>query len=157
MLECTCEQILQFAPVSVMLIDAEGVITFVNDWHLAHFAKGKWDRDRFIGKKIQELPGIVSAGVSDDIRAILDGRTIHLEAFYTDACSGGQSAYQNLRGTPIRRDGKVVGGIVIRDYLSCGVFPASFRGVSAICPQRSTGPTLILRRPAARESSVRWA
>ncbi|MEA5090836.1 PAS domain-containing sensor histidine kinase [Solidesulfovibrio sp.] len=115
MLECTCEQILQFAPVSVMLIDAEGVISFVNDWHLAHFAKGKWDRDHYIGKKIQELPGIVSAGVSDDIRAILDGRTIHLEAFYTDACSGGQSAYQNLRGTPIRKDGMVVGGIVIRE------------------------------------------
>ncbi len=110
-----CEQILQFAPVSIMLIDAEGTITFVNDWHLANFARGKRDRDFFIGKKLHELPGILSAGIAEEVRSILDGKTIHLEAYYTDECSGGQSAYQNLRGTPILSDGKVAGGIVIRE------------------------------------------
>ncbi len=110
-----CEQILQFAPVSIMLIDAEGTITFVNDWHLANFARGKRDRDFFIGKKLHELPGILSAGIAEEVRSILDGKTIHLEAYYTDECSGGQSAYQNLRGTPILSNGRVAGGIVIRE------------------------------------------
>jgi len=115
LLTANCEQILQVAPVSVMLIDAEGVITFVNDWHLANFARGKRDRDFFIGKKLQDLPGIVSAGLAEDIRSILAGRTIHLEAYYTNECSGGQSAYQNLRGIPVREGGRIVGGIVIRE------------------------------------------
>ncbi|MHC1787973.1 ATP-binding protein [Solidesulfovibrio sp.] len=110
-----CEQIIQFAPVSIMRIDAEGVITFVNDWHLANFARGKHGRDYFIGKKLQQLPGIVSAGIGDDIRRILAGETIHLEAVYTDACSGGQSAYQNIRGTPVVEEGRVRGGIIIRE------------------------------------------
>ncbi|WP_428560176.1 MAG: response regulator [Solidesulfovibrio sp. DCME] len=115
MLNQNCEQILQVAPVSVMLIDAAGVITFVNDWHLANFARGKRDRDFFIGRKLQDLPGIVSAGIAEDVRSILAGHTVHLEAFYTDECSGGQSAYQNLRGIPVMEDGRVAGGIVIRE------------------------------------------
>jgi PAS domain S-box-containing protein len=115
MLTRNCEQILQHAPVSIMLIDAEGSITFVNDWHLSNFARGKRGRDFFLGRKLQDLPGIVSAGIAEDVRSVLAGRTIHLEAFYTDECSGGQSAYQNLRGIPILQDGQVVGGIVIRE------------------------------------------
>ncbi len=110
-----CEQILQYAPVSIMLIDAEGTITFVNNWHLANFARGKHDRDFFLGRKLQDLPGILSSGIAEDIRSVLTGRTVHLEAFYTNECSGGQSAYQNLRGIPIRENGVIVGAIVIRE------------------------------------------
>jgi PAS domain S-box-containing protein len=115
LIAANCEQILQFAPVSIMTIDATGVITFVNEWHLANFARGKRDLEFFLGKKLQHLPGIVSAGIAEDIQSILSGRTIHLEAVYTDECSGGQSAYQNIRGIPILEDGVVTGGIVIRE------------------------------------------
>jgi PAS domain S-box-containing protein len=114
-LAANCEQIIQLAPVSIMSIDAEGVITFVNDWHLANFARGKRSRDEYVGKKLQELPGIVSAGIGGEIARILAGETIHLEALYTDECSGGQSAYQNIRGIPIIEDGQVRGGIIIRE------------------------------------------
>jgi len=110
-----CEQIIQMAPVSIMCIDATGIITFVNDWHLSHFARGKLDRDFFLGKKLQELPSIISSGRGGDVAKILAGQSIHLEAVYSDACSGGQSAYQNVRGLPIFANGQVVGGILIRE------------------------------------------
>ncbi|MFP5259904.1 MAG: PAS domain-containing protein, partial [Acidobacteriota bacterium] len=115
MLAANCEQITQLAPVSIMSIDAEGRITFVNDWHLANFARGKHGRDYFVGRRLQELPGIVSAGIGDEITRVLAGETIHLEAVYTNECSGGQSAYQNIRGIPIIEAGQVRGGIVIRE------------------------------------------
>jgi len=114
-LSTNCERIIQLAPVSIMCIDAKGIITFVNDWHLANFARGRRGRDYFVGKNLLELPGILSSGISDDIREILAGRTIHLEAAYTDECSGGQSAYQNIRGIPVFEDGVVTGGIIIRE------------------------------------------
>ena len=114
-LAANCEQIIQLAPVSIMSIDAEGVITFVNDWHLANFARGKRDRDYYVGRKLQELPGILSAGIDAEIKRILAGETIHLEALYTDECSGGQSAYQNIRGIPVIENGVVKGGIIIRE------------------------------------------
>jgi len=115
MLAANCEQITQLAPVSIMRIDAEGRITFVNDWHLANFARGKHGRDYFVGRRLQELPGIVSAGIGDAIKRVLAGETIHLEAVYANECSGGQSAYQNIRGIPIIEAGQVRGGIVIRE------------------------------------------
>ncbi|WP_233489621.1 PAS domain-containing sensor histidine kinase [Solidesulfovibrio fructosivorans] len=110
-----CERILQFAPVSIMTVDAAGGILFVNDWHLANFAMGKRGREFFLGRKLQELPGIVSAGIVEDIRAVLAGKPIHLEGVYTDECSGGQSAYQNIRGIPIFDAGAVTGAIFIRE------------------------------------------
>jgi PAS domain S-box-containing protein len=114
-LAANCEQIIQLAPVSIMHIDAEGIITFVNDWHLANFARGKHERDYFLGKNIQDLPGIASSGLSAEIAHILGGETIHLEAVYADACSGGHAAYQNIRGIPVKEDGQVTGGIIIRE------------------------------------------
>jgi PAS domain S-box-containing protein len=114
-LAANCEQIIQLAPVSIMHIDAEGIITFVNDWHLANFARGKRERDYFLGKNIQDLPGIASSGLSAEIAHILGGETIHLEAVYADACSGGHAAYQNIRGIPVKEDGQVTGGIIIRE------------------------------------------
>ncbi|MFU2208690.1 ATP-binding protein [Solidesulfovibrio sp. C21] len=110
-----CERILQFAPVSIMTVDAAGTILFVNDWHLANFARGKRGREFFLGRKLQELPGIVSAGIVEDIKAVLAGNPIHLESLYTDECSGGQSAYQNIRGIPLCDAGKVTGAIFIRE------------------------------------------
>jgi PAS domain S-box-containing protein len=110
-----CERIVQLAPVSIMCIDAAGIITFVNDWHLANFARGRHDREYFLGRNLLDLPGIVSSGIRDDIKEILAGRTIHLEAVYSDECSGGQSAYQNIRGIPVIENGVVTGGIIIRE------------------------------------------
>ncbi len=110
-----CAHILEHAPVSIMTIDAEGVITYVNEWHLANFARGRHGRDYFIGKKIQELPAIVSAGLADDMRRILAGQPVYLESVYSEECSGGQSAYQNIRGIPVVEDGVVTGGVIIRE------------------------------------------
>jgi PAS domain S-box-containing protein len=110
-----CERIVQFAPVSIMCFDAEGIITYVNDWHLANFARGKRGRDYFLGTCVLDLPGIVTSGIRDDLAAILAGRSIHLEAVYSEECSGGQSAYQSIRGIPIVEGGIVTGGIIIRE------------------------------------------
>jgi PAS domain S-box-containing protein len=98
-----------------MCFDAQGIVTYVNDWHLSNFARGKRGRDYFLGRNVLELPGIVTSGIRDDLKSILDGRTIHLEAVYSEECSGGQSAYQSIRGIPILEDGAVTGGIVIRE------------------------------------------
>jgi PAS domain S-box-containing protein len=114
-LTANSERILQDAPVSIMLIDAGARVTFVNDWHLVHFARGRHDRRFFLGKHLRDLPGIVSAGILDEMLGILEGRTVHLEAVYAATCSGGQPAYQNIRGIPIVENGAVVGGIVIRE------------------------------------------
>lgn len=114
---CTAgfERIVQNAPVSIICIDDQGIITFVNDWHLHHFAQNRHGRDYFLGKNLLDLPSVVSAGIRDELHQILEGRTIHLETVYSEACSGGQSAYENVRGIPILCDGHVTGGIIIQE------------------------------------------
>ncbi|WP_243438307.1 PAS domain-containing hybrid sensor histidine kinase/response regulator [Fundidesulfovibrio soli] len=103
------------APVSIMHINKQGVVSYVNDWHLAHFARGMREKDYFIGKPLCSLPGIDSAGVAGSLAPVLQGQDILLERVYTPEFSGGQSGYQTIRATPLLKDGKLCGAVVIRE------------------------------------------
>lgn len=105
----------QKAPVSIMFIDCRGVICFVNDWHLAHFARGLHERAYFLGKSLFALPGIVSSGVSESLKPALDGQDVLLEKVFTSEFSGGQSGYQTIRATGITSGSKAGGAVVIRE------------------------------------------
>jgi PAS domain S-box-containing protein len=103
------------APVSIMCFAQDGMITFVNKWHLKVFACNKHDAAYFLGIKIWQLPGVKSAGLADGLKRILEGQSLALEDVYVSRFSGGQSGYINLRGMPIWEDGKVLGGVLIRE------------------------------------------
>ena len=48
-------------PLSIMTFDNNGIINFINKFHLQIFSQGNLKEDFFIGRSIFELPGIVSA------------------------------------------------------------------------------------------------
>jgi PAS domain S-box-containing protein len=108
----------QKAPVSIMFIDCRGVICFVNDWHLAHFARGLHERGYFLGKSLFALPGIVSSGVADSLKPALDGEDVLLEKVFTQEFSGGQSGYQTIRATGVTSGSKAGGAVIIREDVS---------------------------------------
>ena len=103
------------APVSVMHVDRQGVVSYVNDWHLAHFARGQRNQDYFIGKPLCSLPGIDSAGVAGRLATVFDGDDVLLERVFTPEFSGGQSGYQTIRATPLLKEGELCGAVVIRE------------------------------------------
>jgi PAS domain S-box-containing protein len=112
---CDAGQLAELAPVSIMCFNCQGEITFVNDWHLHNFSKDKRSKEDYLGRSIFELPGIVSAGLAQTIEDVFNGQPIQAENIFTSEFSGGQSGYQTVRAIPIKRDGKLVGGVVIRE------------------------------------------
>jgi len=96
-------------------MDAEGIITFVNDWHLQHVANGRYDRDTFIGKKLLDLPSVAAAGIRDELQKIFSGQAIRLEGVPSPSWNGGQAAYVTIQGIPTMTDGRVTGGIILRE------------------------------------------
>ncbi len=102
------------SPISIMRFDAKGTITFVNRWHIEKFTRGALDKDFFLGRGVTELPGIRSAGIQGAVAAILDGQTIHLDEVAVPRFSAGHSGYQSVWGAPIFENGKVAGGVLIR-------------------------------------------
>jgi PAS domain S-box-containing protein len=112
---CDINELAQLAPLSIMCFNCEGRITFINDWHLKNFARDKKSRESYLGELITNLPGIVSSGLASQIEEVLHGEAFHSENVFTSEFSGGQSGYQNIRAIPVEKDGKVMGGIVMRE------------------------------------------
>lgn len=100
-------------PLSIMTFDAKGRVTYVNRWHLAHFARGRLGAEAFLGRKLTELPGVVRAGIADRLAPLLDGRPVALEGAFFPKASGGQSCYQDIIGIPVP-PGQADGGMLIR-------------------------------------------
>lgn len=112
---CDINELAQLAPLSIMCFNCEGRITFINDWHLRNFARDKKSRESYLGQLITNLPGIASSGLADQIEEVLHGEAFHAENIFTSEFSGGQSGYQSIRAIPVEKDGKVIGGIVMRE------------------------------------------
>ncbi len=101
-----------------MSFDLSGAITFVNKWHLSAFARNKYSAEHFLGMKISDLPGVISTGIADEINNILKGESLTMEDVYVSKFSGGQSGYVNIRGVLIVDEGKIVGGVLIREDIT---------------------------------------
>ncbi|MBU4565456.1 MAG: response regulator [Desulfarculus sp.] len=101
-----------------MQFDKEGRVTYVNKWHLDVFAKGKLGRDYFLNKLIYEFPGTVAAGIGPQVKRVLDGETIDLEEVYFPRFAAGHAGYQKIHGMPFFEDGKVSGGVLIREEIT---------------------------------------
>ncbi|SMP43599.1 PAS domain S-box-containing protein [Desulfonatronum zhilinae] len=105
-------------PISIMRFDHQGRVTFVNDWHMNVFAQGKLEKSFFLGKLIHELPGLVKAGVAGEAAKILKGECIELGEVFFPEFSGGGCGWASIRGVPLIHEGKVAGGILIREDIS---------------------------------------
>ena len=102
-------------PLSIMTFDRDGRVTFVNRFHLDTFARGRLGPEFFLGRHLTELPGLVSAGLKDELEDLIQGRSLALESVFIPHLSAGGSAWQSLRGIPLHDAGQVCGGILIRE------------------------------------------
>ena len=88
-------------PLSIMTFDRAGRVTFVNRFHLDTFARGRLGPEFFLGRHLTELPGLVSAGLRDELEGLVQGRTLALESVFIPHLSAGGSAWQSVRGIPL--------------------------------------------------------
>ncbi|BDV02044.1 histidine kinase [Thermodesulfomicrobium sp. WS] len=107
-------------PLSVMQFDAQGVVRFVNRWHLTRFAGGL-PASHFLGRRIDELEGIRSAGVGGKILQVLSGQAVELLDVRVPRFASGRSGYQSMWAVPFVRGGRTEGGILIRQDVSARV------------------------------------
>jgi len=102
-------------PVSVYVVDKEGVITDVNPYHLRHMGQGKLRKEDYVGKSALERESLVAAGLTEDMRRVLKGIPLTVEAAHFPKMSGGGEGYVTMRGVPVKRGKEVVGAIFISE------------------------------------------
>ena len=112
------QSLVEALPLSIMTFDRAGRVTFVNQFHLDVFARGRLDRAAFVGRSIFELTGIISAGLGPKLAGLLEGETVVLDGEFIPRLSGGGSAWQSIKGIPLRQEGRLAGGILIREDIT---------------------------------------
>jgi PAS domain S-box-containing protein len=100
-------------PVSLMLVDKDGVIVGVNPFHLKNMGKGRTKESDYVGQYIKTRRSIVASGLAADMLSVLQGVTFEADEVLFPALSGGGEGYFNYRGVPLRRGGEIIGAIYI--------------------------------------------
>ena len=102
-------------PVSVYVVDRDGIITDINPFHISHMGRGKLRREDYTGKSCLDRESIEAAGLTDDFLRVLKGIPLTADGVRFPRLSGGGEGYFNVRGVPVRQRGKVVGAIFISE------------------------------------------
>lgn len=108
----------QKAPVSIISFDSNGIIDFVNDYHIERFARNNANRYHYIGKNITELKSHINAGINIEVMKVLEGIPLEIKELFVPEFEGGHSGYINIRVVPVFKDNKIIGGVSIREDIT---------------------------------------
>jgi PAS domain S-box-containing protein len=116
--ESRLRTLIEEAPISIMTFNEQAEVDFVNKYHITVFAKNRLEKKFFIGRKLNELPGLVNSGRISEIEPVLRGRSVDLKEVYIPHLEGGYSGYQRVKAIPFIRDGKPAGGLLLREDIT---------------------------------------
>jgi hypothetical protein len=100
-------------PVSLMLVDRDGIIVGVNPFHLKNMGKGRTKESDYVGQYIGTRRSILASGLADKLTAVLKGVPFEADEVLFPALSGGGEGYFNFRGVPLTNGTEVIGAIYI--------------------------------------------
>ena len=108
-------RIFEAVPSSIYVVDSQGIIIEINAHHVKHLGKGDTTKEDYLGQNMLMRPTFVQAGLVDKIKGVLTGEEIDKKEVYLPVTSGGQDAYNNIRGVTLYQDGEVIGAIIISE------------------------------------------
>ena len=100
-------------PVSLMLVDRDGIIVGVNPFHLKNMGKGKTKESDYVGQYIGTRRSILASGLADKLTDVLKGVPFEEDEVLFPALSGGGEGYFNFRGVPLANGDEIIGAIYI--------------------------------------------
>ena len=111
-------RIFDTVPTSIMAVDKTGKITDVNPYHIKVIGENKTKKSDYIGKDITHHPSIVSAGLSEVYRKVLDGVPFNMKNIYFPSTSSGKDGYFNIFGEPQYEGEQIIGAIFLHENVT---------------------------------------
>ena len=108
-------QLFESMPLSVYVLDKDGIIIDINPFHVSHIGQGRTCREDYVGKSFLERESISAAGLTEGFKRMLKGIPLVADGVHFPRLSGGGEGYFNVRGIPLKRGGKVIGAIYISE------------------------------------------
>jgi PAS domain S-box-containing protein len=105
-------------PVSLYVVDKDGLITDVNPFHLDHMGKGRTRKEDYLGCSVSSRTSLTAAGLCGEFEEVLRGMPFERGGVHFTSMSGGGDGYFNVRGVPLRRGSEITGAIFISEDVS---------------------------------------
>ncbi len=107
------KSIFENVAVSIILVDANGQMLDVNPYHITNIGKGKIKKEDLLAHNFFTYPSVVSGGVSERLKSVLEGKLVTFTEHYYPTTSGGIPGYFNTRAVPLFADGEVSGAVIM--------------------------------------------
>jgi len=105
-------------PVSLYVVDKDGLITDVNPFHLNHMGRGRTRKEDYLGCAVSSRTSLSAAGLSGHFEDVLRGIPFEKGGVHFPSVSGGGDGYFNVRGVPLKRGKEITGAIFISEDVS---------------------------------------
>lgn len=116
--EAKYRSIFDRAPISITVVNKEGVIVDVNPFHLNKVLNNKLTYEQYVGQNLLLDPGLQQAGVIEAHKRTLQGETMDLQDVSFPPSKLGPALVANVRGVPIIEQGKVEGAVFILEVIT---------------------------------------
>jgi|GEM_PF-3339880 len=105
------ENIVNNAPIGIVVVDTDGVVLSINDYHRE--IMGLPSKDVAIGLNLFDLSNIVGTEIEELVRKGLDGESVSIPRFSYTSITG-KPMVLRAEGVPLTNDeGKVRGGLIL--------------------------------------------
>lgn len=105
--------IFETVPISIQMVDANGIIIEINPYHIKHLGMGKTTKANYLGQYIWARPSIIQAGLTEKYQRVLTGERLEEEVFFPFTSGGKTNGYAVVRGVPIKQGDKIIGAVFI--------------------------------------------
>jgi len=113
--------IFETVPVSILIVDAEGIIVDINPYHVKHVGRGVIVKGDYVGQDLGNHPTIINSGHADSYRGVLDGNKFDLKCVHFPVTSDGLGGVFNIRGTPLIVNRQVTGAVFVQEDITLQV------------------------------------
>jgi len=111
--EAKYKSIFENVAVSIILIDADGQMLDINPYHISHIARGKVIKEDLLGQNLFSYPTVIAGGIAEEMKRVLDGKSVNIAEHYFPITSGGMPSHFNSRAVPLFVDGEVTGAVIM--------------------------------------------
>lgn len=110
--------IFESVPTSIVIIDKNGNIVDINPYHITHIGQGKTVKKDYLNHNILNFPSVISAGLQQEHKEVLDGKSMNLKRIHYPMTTGGRDRYFNIRGVPLFKNNEITGAVIIHEDIS---------------------------------------
>ncbi|MFQ5868917.1 MAG: PAS domain S-box protein [Candidatus Zixiibacteriota bacterium] len=101
-------------PASVILIDLQGRVVDVNEWHLKQFESPGTSRESYLGKDFLSYPPNVKAALNKRLSELLKGKSFETRNVTIPFADAGDKRVFDVIGVPrFSLEGEVAGGLLV--------------------------------------------